>query len=88
LARLIVADPIDARAEREAKQLANALKVYAHQKQFAGTQLFGPVPPFFHRIDGRYRWQIIVRTQSPANLLKDFQVPPNWIVDIDPVSTL
>ncbi len=88
LARLIVADPIDARAEREAKQLANALKVYAHQKQFAGTQLFGPVPPFFHRIDGRYRWQIIVRTQNPANLLKDFQVPSNWIVDIDPVSTL
>ncbi len=88
MARLIIADPVDARAEREAKQLAKALRVHAHQEEYAGTQLFGPVPPFFHRIDGRYRWQIIIRAQSPTKLLKDFPVPSNWIVDIDPVSTL
>ena len=50
--------------------------------------MVGPLPPFFNRVDGRYRWQIVVRSPNPARLLTGFQIPPNWVVDIDPVSTL
>jgi primosomal protein N' (replication factor Y) len=52
------------------------------------TDVLGPTPPFFARVDGRYRWQIIVRSPDPAKLLADFHVPRPWLVDIDPESTL
>jgi primosomal protein N' (replication factor Y) len=88
LARLVITDPIDERAERQAKQLANALRRHARKKALSATEIVGPLPPFFNRIDGRYRWQIVVRSPNPVRLLADFQFPPNWVVDIDPVSTL
>jgi primosomal protein N' (replication factor Y) len=88
LARLIIADPVRDRAEKEARQLANSLKSLAREMELVSTEFLGPVPPFFHRLDGRYRWQIIIRSPDPVRLLKKHQIPPRWIVDIDPVSTL
>ncbi len=88
LARLVITDPVDERAERQAKQLANALRRHAREKALGATEIVGPLPPFFNRIDGRYRWQIIIRSPNPARLLADFQIPSSWVVDIDPVSTL
>ena len=88
LARLVIADPVDERAERQAKQLASALRRHAREKALGATEVVGPLPPFFNRIDGRYRWQIIIRSPNPARLLTDFQIPSSCVVDIDPVSTL
>lgn len=88
LARLIIADPVRDRAEDEARQLAGSLKTLVRELEMVSTELLGPVPPFFHRLDGRYRWQIIIRSPDPVRLLKNLQIPPRWIVDIDPVSTL
>jgi primosomal protein N' (replication factor Y) len=68
--------------------MAAALRKHAREKALSATELVGPLPPFFNRVDGRYRWQIVVRSPNPARLLADFQIPPNWVVDIDPVSTL
>jgi hypothetical protein len=39
-------------------------------------------------VDGRFRWQILIRARDPLRLLADFPIPRNWVVDIDPVSTL
>jgi len=88
LARLIIADPIRDRAEKEAHQLAGSLRSLAREIGMVSTEFLGPVPPFFHRLEGRYRWQIIIRSPDPVRLLKNHQIPPRWIVDIDPVSTL
>ncbi len=88
MAKLVIADPVDGRAEREANRVAFELSQYVREMNLASTELFGPIPPFFNRIDGRYRWQIVIRSPDPTRLLKDFQVPPRWILDIDPVSTL
>ncbi len=88
LAKLVLVDPVNARAEREARKLAAALKMHIREKALAATDIVGPVPPFFNRIDGRYRWQILVRSPDPIRLLADFPVPRPWILDIDPVSTL
>ncbi len=88
LARLIVADPVSERAEREARALAQALARHSREKALSATELIGPTPPFFHRLDGRYRWQIIIRSPDPIRFLQDFQIPQNWIIDIDPVSIL
>ncbi len=88
LAKLLVADPVNQRAEREARQLAKSLGRHIRDKALGATELLGPVPPFFSRVDGRYRWQIIVRSPDPVRLLSDFDIPAKWLVDIDPVSTL
>lgn len=88
MARLVIRDPINDRAEKQARQLAKGLRRHIREKALGATELLGPVPPFFSRLDGRYRWQIIIRSPDPIRLLEDFQIPPNWVIDIDPVSTL
>ncbi len=88
MARLIIADPISDRAEQQAHELARTLRIEAREKALRATELYGPVPPFFQRVDGRYRWQIIIRSPNPVRLLSDVTIPTGWVVDIDPVSTL
>ncbi|VAW40940.1 Helicase PriA essential for oriC/DnaA-independent DNA replication, partial [hydrothermal vent metagenome] len=88
MAKLLLIDPVDARGRQEAEALAKGLRLHIRQKALAASEVLGPVPPFFNRIDGRFRWQIIVRSPDPNRLLADFPIPQRWMVDIDPVSTL
>ncbi|MCB8929063.1 MAG: primosomal protein N' [Ardenticatenaceae bacterium] len=88
MARLLLIDPVDERGKREAEALAKGLRLHIREKALAASEILGPVPPFFNRVDGRFRWQIIVRSPDPNRLLADFPIPPKWMVDIDPVSTL
>ncbi|HZD10748.1 MAG TPA: primosomal protein N', partial [Candidatus Binatia bacterium] len=88
LARLLLVDPVNDRGKRNAEQVAEALRQHSHDKALSATEIVGPAPPFFNRIDGRYRWQILVRSPDPVRLLEDFPVPRPWLLDIDPVSTL
>jgi len=88
LAKLVLVDPVNDRGQREAEKLAVSLRRHARDLALAATEILGPVPPFFNRVDGRYRWQLIIRSPNPTRLLTDFPVPANWIVDIDPESTL
>ncbi|MCP4356948.1 MAG: primosomal protein N', partial [Chloroflexi bacterium] len=88
MARLLYIDPVNERGQREAEKLARGLRLHIREKALGATEILGPTPPFFNRIDGRYRWQIIIRSPDPVRLLEDFPVPRPWLVDIDPVSTL
>lgn len=88
LAKLVWVDPVNERGQREAEALARDLRRHIREKALAATEILGPAPPFFNRIDGRYRWQIIIRSPDPVRLLDDFPIPANWQIDIDPVSTL
>jgi primosomal protein N' (replication factor Y) len=88
MAKLVLVDPINERGEREAEKLAKGLRLHVREKGLGATEILGPAPPFFNKIDGRYRWQIIIRSPDPTRLLTDFPIPPTWIIDIDPVSTL
>jgi primosomal protein N' (replication factor Y) len=54
----------------------------------ARESLIGPVPCFFARHRGRYRWQVVVRGSEPTSLLRGLRLPPNCWVDVDPVSLL
>lgn len=88
LAKLVWIDPINERGQQEAEKVAKGLRLHARELALSATDIVGPTPPFFNRIDGRYRWQIIIRSPNPMRLLQEFPIPPKWIVDIDPVSTL
>jgi primosomal protein N' (replication factor Y) len=88
MAKLSVADPVNARAEREARRLAAELSQRIVEKELRSAELYGPIPPFFSRLDARYRWQIVIRAPNPRELLEGLPLPSGWILDIDPVSTL
>ncbi len=88
MARLEIADPIANRGKRQAEQLASRLRQAVEEQGLSATQILGPVPPYFSRIDGRYRWQILVRSPDPLPLLRSITIPRQWIIDIDPMSTL
>jgi primosomal protein N' (replication factor Y) len=88
LAKLLWVDPVNQRGQREAEKLARGLRRHAREEALAATEILGPTPPFFNRIDGRYRWQIVIRSPDPGRLLADFPLPRRWILVMDPVSTL
>lgn len=79
------ADPV--RAEEEAHKLAGRLKVRIEAEGFRQTELIGPVPCFFAKENGEYRWQIILRGPDPASLLRDVRFN-DWRMEADPISLL
>ncbi|MFN2227843.1 MAG: primosomal protein N', partial [Anaerolineae bacterium] len=52
------------------------------------ADMIGPVPCFFQRLGGRYRWQIVLRGPAPRVLLQDVALPHGWRVDVDPLNLL
>jgi len=87
LARLEYRDVDNTKAEAEAHKLADRLKVRLEAGGFRQTELIGPVPCFFAKENGEYRWQIILRGPDPASALKDIRLS-DWRVEIDPISLL
>jgi len=88
LAKLIYEDASPSRARAEAEALADALRDALARRGLPATDLIGPVPPFFARLRGHYRWQMLLRHPDPAELLRAVPIPPGWRVDVDPVSVL
>ena len=88
IVRLLVSDPVNEHAERSANDMARVLKAAVRDRALAATDVLGPTPAFFTRLDGRYRWHIVVHTPDPYRLLEGIAIPKPWVVDIDPESTL
>jgi primosomal protein N' (replication factor Y) len=74
-------------AENEARRLAGRLSADIQTEKRIQTDLIGPVPCFFARVGGWYRWQIVLRGPDPAWLLRG-KALPGWRVEVDPVSIL
>jgi primosomal protein N' (replication factor Y) len=86
LARLLFKHHSSEHAERETHWMANQIRAQiASEDQKA--DLIGPVPCFFMRIRGEYRWHILIRSLDPGCLIPE-ELPEGWMVDIDPVSLL
>lgn len=87
LARLEYRDVDNARAETEAVKLATKLKSMIEAGARHQTELIGPVPCFFAKENGQYRWQIVVRSPNPVSLLKDLKLN-DWRIEIEPINLL
>jgi primosomal protein N' (replication factor Y) len=74
-------------AESAAKDLASQIKVWLSAEDRRATHMIGPVPCFFARLNGMYRWQIILRGPNPASLLRNRSLR-DWRVEVDPPSLL
>ena len=78
-------DPL--KAESEARALAARLSEDIQTEDRKQTDLIGPVPCFFSKVAGWYRWQVVVRGPDPTSLLRD-KALTGWRVEVDPVSLL
>ncbi len=76
-----------ARAEAEARSMAARLSKDILTEARVQTDLIGPVPCFFAKMGGWYRWQVVLRGPDPASLLQGKSLA-NWRVEVDPVSLL
>ena len=88
LARLEFRDAVLDRGRSEAESFAAGLRERAAEKKLGATEILGPTQPFFGRLGGQHRWQIVVRAPDPAILLQDLPRPKGWQVEIDPMSLL
>jgi primosomal protein N' len=48
--------------------------------------VLGPTPPQVARVRGRYRWALLVEGIEPAALVRELDLPPGWVIDVDPVN--
>ena len=87
LVRLEFRHSDNAEAEKAAKALAERLLTDLTIEGRKETDLIGPTPCFFAKMNGIYRWQIIVRGPDPVSLLRG-RLPDGWRVEVDPVSLL
>ncbi len=74
-------------AESSARSLAAELYNWLTDEGRRATELIGPVPCFFKRLGGAFRWQIILRGPDPASLLRNRKIG-NWKVEVDPPNLL
>jgi len=88
IVKLLFQHHVDAVAEKEASRLAAALRVAARATGMKAENIVGPVPPFFARMRGKFRWQIVLRVSEPRLLLEQIKLRRGWILDFDPVSLL
>ncbi len=78
-------DPL--KTEAEARAMAARLLTDIEKEKRVRTDLIGPVPGFYSKVGGWYRWQIVVRGPDPVTLLHG-KVLTGWRVEVDPVSLL
>ena len=93
LVRLEYRDRENERAQAEAEKTAGRLKSRIDAEGRLQTTLIGPVPCFFSKLRGEYRWQIVLRGPNPIELLQNQRFDPQrdlsgWRVEVDPTSLL
>jgi primosomal protein N' (replication factor Y) len=80
----------DAEAVRKAAEaLAQRLRFWLQEDKAVATTMIGPVPCYYERMDGQFRWQIVLRGPQPAQFLRrHLPLGEHWRVEVDPVSLL
>jgi primosomal protein N' (replication factor Y) len=84
LVRLEFRSPDSDKAEGEARAYAGALKGWIKTEGYRATQMVGPTPPYFSRIRGETRWQLLLKGPNPVNLVRDHPPGPDWIIEVNP----
>ncbi len=86
LIRLEIRKTRESEAEEAAARMAERLEGWIGESG-AKTEIIGPAPCFFPRLNNQYRWQVILRGENPLPLLKGRDLG-EWRVEVDPASLL
>ncbi len=73
--------------ESAARAMASQVQAWLKEENRGETELVGPVPCFFSRIAGLYRWQIVLKGPDPASILRGRPMG-EWRVEVNPPSVL
>jgi len=75
---------------RQEYALEEAVRVQRELRRLAAgvpdVEVLGPTPPQVARVRGRYRWALLIKGTDPSALVRDVDLPPGWVIDVDPVS--
>lgn len=88
LLRITFRSESETRVQAEAEEAANFLRKRLTQLDMTGTELIGPAPCFFSRVNQLYRWHLFLRGPDPTVALRGLEIGRGWYVDIDPVDVL
>ena len=78
-------------AEQETRKVAARFQPLLSSDRWKRITMVGPVPSFFARVGGVYRWQIVLRGPDPVRLLQEHSAAgwfKDWRVEVDPISLL
>jgi primosomal protein N' (replication factor Y) len=75
------------RALEEAERLAAILEPRVSAGTGGRAAMIGPAPCFFSKLEGRYRWQIVLRGGDPGAYLEGLRLE-DWRIEIDPLTLL
>ncbi|MBM3143851.1 MAG: primosomal protein N' [Chloroflexi bacterium] len=73
--------------EESAQKVARQIQAWMDADAHHSTEIIGPLPCFFARLSGVYRWQIVLRGPNPVLLLKGRPVK-DCRIEVDPTSLL
>jgi primosomal protein N' (replication factor Y) (superfamily II helicase) len=87
LARLEVRKLKAKEAEDAAISMARSISYHIARSEHPSSDIIGPVPCFFSRVNGYYRWQVILRSPDPLAILHELSIT-DFKVEIDPPNLL
>jgi primosomal protein N' (replication factor Y) len=88
LARIVFQHAQEVRVRAEAEHAAALINHRIALLNLTGTEMIGPAPCFFGKLDNVYRWHLLLRSPDPTLALEGIDIPNSWQVDIDPVGVL
>ncbi|MDT8899287.1 primosomal protein N' [Thermanaerothrix sp. 4228-RoL] len=75
--------------EQESERMAEHIRRWISESDQPRCEVIGPAPCFYTRLEGRYRWQIVLRGEDPTLLLRPhLSELKDWRVEVDPPSLL
>lgn len=74
--------------ETRAYEMLALLQDWLAEGGHVATRIIGPVPCYFEKTSGFYRWQIILRGPDPAAVIRAHLPLHHWMIEVDPPSLL
>ncbi len=87
MVRLEVTHVKNERAEAGAIALSEKIRDVLQAKNYNSIRMIGPAPCFFPRVNGKYRWHLILRGADPAAVVREID-RSGVRVEVDPPSLL
>lgn len=87
IVRLLYSHEDARKCEEDAKSMAARIQTMLNQQSRNSTEMIGPAPAFYTRLNRQYRWQIILRGPDPLSLLRDIKFI-GWQAEVNPPALL
>jgi len=87
LVRLESRSQKETEAKEQSEIIFEKIKSWIESGPYPQTELIGPVPCYFQRLGGYFRWQVIIRGPRPTDIIRSKDLG-EAIITIDPVSLL